>query len=159
MNEYFDAVTPLFKDNGGVIDKFIGDCVMGVFRGDDDSQNADYAFAAVKTGVQMIKALEGFNEGHATPLDIRVGVNSGMAIMGDIGAAAVRRDHTVIGDSVNLAARLESNAEDGTVLISQDTYDLVSDRVTATELDPIMVKGKSMPIHVFRADDFIDDGA
>jgi DNA-binding response OmpR family regulator len=159
MNEYFDAVTPLFKDNGGVIDKFIGDCVMGVFRGEDDMENADYAFAAVKTGVQMIKALKEFNEGHATPLDIRVGINSGVAIMGDIGAAAVRRDHTVIGDSVNLAARLESNAEDGTVLISEGTYDLVEDRIVATELDSIMVKGKSMPIHVFRAEDFIEDGA
>ena len=107
----------------------------------------------------MIKALKEFNEGHATPLDIRVGINSGVAIMGDIGAAAVRRDHTVIGDSVNLAARLESNAEDGTVLISEGTYDLVEDRIVATELDSIMVKGKSMPIHVFRAEDFIEDGA
>lgn len=153
LNEYFDAITPVVKENGGIIDKFIGDCVMAVFHGEDDSSKGDSAFGAVKTGVEMQKRLKAFNEGRENPIDMRVGINSGSAIMGDIGASAVRRDHTVIGDNVNIAARLESSAAAGTVLISQSTYDLIPDRIVATELEPIMVKGKSEPVHVFRAED------
>ncbi len=152
LNEYFDTMTPFFRENGGIIDKFIGDCIMAVFYGDDADADAESAFGAVKTGLQMTQGLAAFNEGREVPINIRVGINSGSVIMGDIGAAEVRRDHTVIGDNVNIASLLESSAEHGTVLISQSTYDLIPDRIEAVEGEPIPIKGKPEPIRVFRAD-------
>ncbi len=150
LNEYFDTMTPFFKENGGIIDKFIGDCIMAVFYGEDD---ADSALGAVKTGLLMTQGLPAFNEGRDVPINIRVGINSGEVIMGDIGAAAVRRDHTVIGDHVSIAERMESSAEHGTVYISQYTHDLISDRVVAVEGEPVAVKGKSEPVRAYRVDD------
>jgi CheY-like chemotaxis protein/class 3 adenylate cyclase len=153
LNDYFDTMTPFFKENGGIIDKFIGDCIMAVFYGDDDAANAESALGAVKTGLMMTQGLAEFNAGREVPIDIRVGINSGDVIMGDIGAAAVRRDHTVIGDHVNLAALMESSADHGTVFISQHTHDLISDRVVSVEREPVAVKGKSEPVRAYRVDD------
>jgi adenylate cyclase len=101
----------------------------------------------------MLHALRGFNEGREKQLNVRVGINAGDVIMGDIGSQLLRRDHTVIGDNVNVAARLEGAAEHGTVLISKSPYDLVGDAAVVTQLGPIQVKGKSEPISVYRVDD------
>jgi DNA-binding response OmpR family regulator len=155
LNEYFDTMTPFFKENGGIIDKFIGDCIMAVFYGEDDSDMADSAYGAVKTGIQMTQGLEEFNKGREVTINIRVGVHSGSVIMGDIGAAAVRRDHTVIGENVNIAALLESSAAHGTVLISQATHDLIPDRIRSEEQDPVVMAGRDEPIRVYRADDVL----
>ncbi|MBT3271463.1 response regulator [Candidatus Poribacteria bacterium] len=154
LNQYFDAMTPLFQNNHGVIDKFVGDCIMGLFHGeDDDHGREESAYRAVKTGLEMTRGLEEFNVGRDPKINVRVGINSGDVIMGDIGAQLLRRDYTVIGDHVNIAARLESAAEHGTVLISESTYELVRDSAVVTQLGPIEVKGKSEPISVYRVDD------
>jgi DNA-binding response OmpR family regulator len=153
LNEYFDAMTPLFQKNHGVIDKFVGDCIMALFFGEGDDERERSAYRAVLTGLEMTRTLQEFNEGRDHQINVRVGINSGDVIMGDIGSQALRRDYTVIGDNVNVAARLEGAAEHGTVLISESTYDLVRDSAVVTDLGPIQVKGKAEPINVYRVDD------
>jgi class 3 adenylate cyclase len=150
LNEYFDAMAPLFRENGGIIDKFIGDAIMAIFVGSDDEGHSHSAYNAVRTGLKMIQTLETFNAERGDTVNIRVGINSGPVIMGDIGSRFYRRDFTVIGDHVNIAARLESAAEHGTVLISESTYQLVDELVGAQRLGPIEVKGKSEPISVYK---------
>ena len=152
LNEYFDAMTPLFKEYGGAIDKFVGDAIMAVFIGNEKRTDAESALCAARTGLAMIETLAQFNEGREEKLNIRVGINSGNVIIGDIGAKLHRRDYTVIGDSVNIAARLESAAKHGTVLISEDTYDLIEHEIEAQMLGPIEVKGKSEPITVYQVE-------
>ncbi|MDF1701778.1 MAG: response regulator [Planctomycetota bacterium] len=147
LNEYFDAMAPLFKERGGNIDKLIGDAIMATFVADDDR---DAAAAAVDTGLAMLRTLASFNEGREEPVRIRVGINSGEVIMGDIGSRLYRRDYTAIGDAVNVAARLESAAEHDSVLISAATYALVADRFDVEARGPIQVKGKSASITVYR---------
>ena len=153
LNAYFDAMTPLFKEHGGIIDKFVGDAIMAVFTGDGKRSDADAALGAVRTGMAMIKTLNDFNASRDEQLNVRVGINSGNVIIGDIGAKLHRRDYTVIGDHVNVAARLESAAARGTVLISEDTYDLIEEWVAAKMLGPIEVKGKSDPIEVYQVEE------
>lgn len=152
LNEYFDAMTPLFKEYGGVIDKFVGDAIMAIFISNDRHSDAESALNAARTGLAMIETLATFNQGREEVLNIRVGINSGHVIIGDIGAKLHHRDYTVIGDTVNIAARLESAAEHGTVLISEDTYDLIKDEIEAHMLGPIEMKGKSKPITVYQVE-------
>ncbi len=150
LNGYFDEMAPVFKRNGGVIDKFIGDAIMSVFVHEPGGDPGRAACNAVATGLEMLSRLERLNAGKEEAIQIRVGINSGDVVMGDIGSRALRRDYTVIGDAVNVAARLESAAEHGTVLISQSTYELVRGEYDAQPLGPIHVKGKAKKIHVFR---------
>ena len=113
LNEYFDAMTQLFKEYGGVIDKFVGDAIMAIFISNDRHSDAESALNAARKGLAMIETLATFNQGREDMLNIRVGINSGHVIIGDIGAKLHHRDYTVIGDPVNIAARLESAAEHG----------------------------------------------
>ena len=83
------------------------------------------AYNAIRSGIEMIEALRIYNSHHLlqdNQISMRIGINSGDVIMGDIGSVHYRRDYTVIGDNVNIAARLESNAEANSVLISNETY-------------------------------------
>jgi adenylate cyclase len=149
LNSYFDAMAPLFREHGGVIDKLIGDAIMATFVGEGPDGPADAAVRAVTTGLAMLDAIARFNEDRAEPLQVRIGINSGDVVMGDIGSRHHRRDYTAIGDHVNVAARLESRARPGTVLISASTYDRVKDRFEAERVGPIQVKGKTAPITVY----------
>ena len=101
------------------------------------------------TGLAMLGALGRFNEGRAEPLQVRVGVNTGDVVMGDIGSRLHRRDFTAIGDPVNVAARLESAARPGTVLVSASTHDRVADAFACRRVGPIQVKGKREPLVVY----------
>ena len=151
LNEYFDTMAPIFKRNGGVIDKYVGDAIMALFVGEDGEQSdRDAAYNAIRTGVEMLEALESFNRDLPDPVNIRIGINSGDVVMGDIGSRLYRRDYTVIGDNVNIAARLETSAEHGSIFASKATYDLVSDRVEARDVGPVTVKGKREPIAVYQ---------
>ena len=150
LNGYFDEMAPIFKARSGIIDKFIGDAIMALFVGDDDEDRRRPAQNAVATGLEMLETLERFNAGREEPLAIRVGINSGNVVMGDIGSRLLRRDYTVIGDSVNVAARLESAAAHGTVLVSASTHELVREAFEVEPLGPIHVKGKQDALDVYR---------
>jgi class 3 adenylate cyclase len=152
LNDYFDLVVPIFHKNGGIIDKFIGDAIMALFVGEDEEGHVESAYSAVLTGLLMIQTLGEFNKERPHTISIRVGINSGPVNMGDIGSRHHRRDYTAIGDHVNIAARLESVADQNSVLISESTNQLIDGMVRVQPVGPIKVKGKSKSISVYNVD-------
>jgi adenylate cyclase len=151
LNEYFTDMVKCVDDTGGVVDKFIGDAVMAhwgaLFSRGNDTENA------INAGIMMRNALIEFNKrttsksGKRKPIAMfGCGINTGPVISGQIGSET-RLDYTVIGDTVNLASRVESlNKPFGTdVLITTDAYDRVRDIFNVVEMPAIKVKGKSEP--------------
>ncbi|MEI6714477.1 MAG: adenylate/guanylate cyclase domain-containing protein [Verrucomicrobiota bacterium] len=134
LNYYFHVMGRIIHKHGGTLDKFIGDAVM-VFFGDPQTRGVkEDAIAAVRMAIEMNQATR--------PLDlqIRIGLNSGPALVGNFGTEQ-HMNYTVIGQAVNIASRLENKAEPGRILISQATYDLVKDDFWCEERGPIQVKG------------------
>jgi adenylate cyclase len=152
LNEYFSRMVEVVFAHRGTVDKFVGDMVMALFGAPlDDPDHADHAVGAA---VDMVKALEVLNarwaqEGRPT-LGIGIGVNSGEMIAGNIGSASIR-SYTVIGDAVNLGARLESlNKEHGTtIIVSAATVALLKAPPPLRPLGSVVVKGKSVPVEIF----------
>lgn len=150
LNSYLNLTTNSIFDNGGTLDKFIGDATMAVFNAPFDLD--DYVFRAVKTAKAIVdggNAIESqFLEKYGKSVSFGVGVNCGPAVVGNIGCD-FRMDYTAIGDTVNTAARLESNAKRGQVLISEYVYEKVKDRITVEEIGEIPLKGKSKGVFVY----------
>ena len=150
LNSYLELTTNSIFKNGGTLDKFIGDATMAVFNAPFDLD--DYIFKAVKTALDIVAggdAIESkFLEKYGRSVGFGVGVNCGRAVVGNIGCS-FRMDYTAIGDTVNTAARLEANAKRGQVLISQEVYDQVKDRVNAEPIGAIPLKGKSKEVFVY----------
>ncbi len=144
LNASFDALCVVIKDLGGDIDKFIGDAIMAVFE-DRPEFDEPHALRAARAAWGMQRALDDFNADKETPLVMRVGVNSGPIVRGDIGSKFVRRDYTCIGDTVNRAQRHESKAPLGGVLLSAANYALVKDFVDVEEMGGIQLKGITEP--------------
>ena len=116
LNNYFDVMVEILIENGAAIDKFIGDAIMALFT---DRELG--ALKAVHAGLTMIQNLDRVRKASGVDVHMRIGINSGHVIIGDIGIELYRRDFTVIGDNVNTAQRLESNAgRDG--VFSQRQY-------------------------------------
>jgi class 3 adenylate cyclase/FixJ family two-component response regulator len=117
LNDYFDIIVKEIIAQGGYIDKFIGDAVMAVFRGEYHLDRAIDASLAVRS---KIKSLPTLNEYSGYTPEVSIGVNSGEMISGNIGSVTLRRlDYTVIGDAVNTAQRLQSAAEPGQIIINE----------------------------------------
>jgi len=156
LNEYLELCSNAIFNNNGTLDKFIGDATMAIFNAPLSLE--DHEFYAVKTAWEMkVKGEELAEELYARyTKDIRfgIGINTGDAIVGNIGSKS-RMDYTAIGDAVNVSARLESNAKPGQILISEATYEKVKERILATSLGLIAVKGKQMEINVFQVDGII----
>ncbi|MBI3600379.1 MAG: zinc-ribbon domain-containing protein [Nitrospinae bacterium] len=154
LNEYFSEMTKIIFENEGTLDKFIGDAIMASFG--TPIFNPHSAQNAVKAGICMLKKLEELQkkwESEGRPsFKIRIGINTGDVVAGNIGSPD-RMDYTVIGDNVNLASRLESNAKPMTVLISDSTYIKIKDMATVNPREPIMVKGKSKPVQTYEVTD------
>jgi adenylate cyclase len=156
LNEYFAVMAEIVQQHQGVLDKYIGDAVMAVFgaptSGVDDADNA------VTAATQMICRLRQLNLRRANrgamPLEIGIGLASGELVAGPIGSAK-RMDYTVIGDSVNLASRLESaNKQYGTgILISGATVERLASSVRMRRIDLIRVKGKENPTEIYEVVD------
>jgi len=152
LNEYFTRMVDIVFANKGTLDKFVGDMVMALFGAPLD--NPDHAQHAVDAALEMIRALNRLNEKWAAEgrpaLDIGIGISTGPMIAGNIGSEAIM-SYTVIGDSVNLGARLESlNKEYGTrIIISQATRDALPDRYFVRPLGDVLVKGKTRPVAIF----------
>ncbi len=150
INVYLSVQTEIILRNGGMLDKFVGDCVMAVFGA--PISKPDDSFRAVKSALEIQRSIRELNQarkmaGEKT-VTIGIGINTGDVVSGNMGSAQ-KMDYTVIGDSVNLAARLESIAEGGSILISADTYQEVKDHVLAEKLSPLAVKGKKDKVLVY----------
>lgn len=150
LNEYFTRVTDVIFDFGGTLDKYLGDAVMAVF-GAPISKGNDAAHC-VNSAIQIQRLLIELNRDAAIrkwpELRVGIGINTGIVTAGNIGSPR-RIDYTVIGDTVNTASRLMSNAAGGQILISQSTAEELGDGFDLQRLPPLMVKGRSEPVQVF----------
>ena len=152
LNEYFTAMVEIVFRHRGTLDKFVGDMVMALFSAPLDDR--DHAEHAVETAVEMVQVLGQLNRTWAAEgkpvLDIGIGINSGDMIAGNIGSSAVM-SYTVIGDNVNLAARLESLNKDFAtrIIISDATRRRLVAPYPLRPLGDVVVKGKSTPVAIF----------
>jgi len=151
LNDFFTRMIDIVTKHQGMVDKLMGDSVMALFGapltlGDEPMQ-------AVRCALEMQLSVESFNDERKNlgqpPLQMGIGINTGLVVAGNIGSA-MRMEYTVIGDNVNIAARLQGMAQQGEILISEATYDKVSAHVSVCKLDTIALKGKSRQIDVFR---------
>jgi len=157
LNEYFEIMVECIQKEGGMLDKFIGDAIMAAFgipMGHDDDEDR-----AVRAAVAMIRSLGAWNltrvnEGKK-PVNIGIGLNTDVVVSGNIGSKK-RMDFTIIGDGVNLAARLESACKQyaARVLISEFTYKKLRGTYRTREIDMVVVKGKTRPVAVYEILDY-----
>ena len=158
LTQYLTEMSKIAIRWGGTIDKFIGDAIL-VFFGDPESRgNKEDAMACVSMAMEMLEKLELLREawrerGLARSLNARMGIHSGVCTVGNFGSED-RLDYTVIGNGVNLAARLETNSESNKILISEDTYLLVKEEIKCIKKQEISVKGVSYPIQTYEVSGF-----
>ena len=151
INDYLDRMTKIVQKNGGTVDKYMGDCIMAFWNAPLDCEN--HAEMAVKTSIECAEETEKmkaeFKAKGLPDINIGSGVNTGECIVGNMGSST-RFDYSVIGDAVNLAARLEAqtrNYPGCTTLYSQYTKDQID--IPSKELDKIKVKGKEELITIY----------
>jgi adenylate cyclase len=160
LNEYFSEMSQIALEHGATIDKFIGDAML-MFFGDPDTKGVEEdAKACVRMAVAMQRRMVELEaiwraRGYQHPFRMRIGINTGFCNVGNFGSEA-RMDYTIIGGEVNLAARLESQAEPGGILLSYETYALVRDMVEAEEQPSIEAKGIRREIRPFALRNFLD---
>jgi adenylate cyclase len=152
LNEYLSVMTDIVIEYGGYLDKYEGDAVVAVFGVPvDQTDHAERAcFASLDMQRMLVKLRKKWLAEKRPLLEARIGLNTGAMIAGNIGGKR-RFDYTVIGDSVNLASRLEgANKMYGTnIMISEETHGLVKDKIIARELDFLRVQGKTRPVRVY----------
>lgn len=152
LNEYLGEMTKIIFENKGTLDKYIGDAVMAFWGAPIpfDNHASLACSSALKMQARLAEMRKKWETEGQTVIDIRMGINSGDMIVGNMGGKE-RFDYTVMGDNVNLASRLEgANKEYGTrIMISEMTHDIIKDEFFTRELDVIVVKGKTQPIRVF----------
>ncbi len=145
LNEYLSLTTRSIFDNGGTLDKFVGDATMAVFNAPFDLD--DYVFRAVCTAWDMMAGADAiadqFEKRFGKRVAFGIGIHCGEAVVGNIGCD-FRMDYTAIGDTVNTAARLESSADRGQILISEEVYEAVRDRIEAAPIGEIPLDRKSV---------------
>ena len=151
LNEYFSAMMDIIFKYNGTLDKIVGDELMVVYGAplekEDDSDRA------IKTSIEMMQRLKKLNKDRKAQnlkeIDIGIGVNTGEVVSGNIGSET-QMDYTVIGDTVNLGARLCSAAKPYEIIISEGTARESKEKFNFEKLEPIMVKGKEKPINIFK---------
>jgi adenylate cyclase len=155
LNQYLTRMVECVNETGGVVDKFIGDAIMGVWGAPVSAGSPDKdALNCVRAALLMRKSLREYNKTRGTParplLRIGCGINTGDVVAGQIGSSR-RMEYTVIGDAVNLASRTESlNKPLHTdILITENTWTLIKDSIIAEEMPPVTVKGKEKPVRLF----------
>jgi len=137
LNNYFDVMVKEIISQKGIVDKFIGDCIMAVFKGEYHLDRAIEACLAIRNNINALPA-----ENNFTP-KVSIGINSGEMISGNIGSATLKRlDYTVIGDTVNTAQRLQSAASKGEIVINEAAYEKVKQSFQCEKIGPVSLKNK-----------------
>jgi adenylate cyclase len=159
LNEYFTEMVTIIIDEGGVVDKYIGDAIMAVFGA--PVPGADDALHAVRAAVRMRAALETLNkrmEERGKPqFKTGIGIHTGTVVAGNIGSES-RMEYTVIGDTVNLASRLEGKTKELGVglVISEDTKERLEGKLVVRRLSEIHVKGREKPVVVYEVTGMVE---
>ena len=150
LNEYFEIMVDVIFAHQGTLDKFVGDEVIALFGAPVALPNAE--LCAIECALEMMRVLKDWNRLRVTEgldeVQIGIGINTGEVVTGAIGSSRALQ-YTAIGDAVNTAARLCSNAKAGQLLVSEGTYAKVMDRVAAIRLPPLKVKGKEKELNVY----------
>lgn len=149
LNKYLSVLIERVLANEGMINKFAGDNIMAVWNAPQDQ--SDHALLAVKAAIEGQQAMESMPQDESQPkVQFGIGINTGPAVAGNVGSEG-RTEYTIIGDAVNIASRLCSNAPGGQVWIGPHTYEVVKNEVEVEALEPQKFKGKAEPVPVYRA--------
>ncbi|MCP4540904.1 MAG: AAA family ATPase [Chloroflexi bacterium] len=147
MNACFERLVPIVRKYGGTVDKFIGDEIMALFGAPIVHENDPER--ALRAALEMMDVLVEFNTERSTNLGLHFGINTGLVIAGGLGTRE-RQEYSVMGDAVNLAARLEGASDRGEIFVGTDTHRLTAPLFEFETLEPIRVKGKAEPVSVYR---------
>jgi class 3 adenylate cyclase len=146
LNKYFDLIVTEITQYGGYVDKFMGDAVMAVFKGDLHADNA------VEASLAVLRQITNIQEASVSfQPNVSIGINSGEMVSGNIGSVSLKRlDYTVIGDIVNTAQRIQSHANPGEVLVGENTYERIQQTFVCQRKEDAVVKNKHKPIKIFQ---------
>ena len=150
LNEYLGEMSKIADAFGATVNQFVGDGIMIFFGAPEATSDSDHALRAVRMSLTMQQRMselgeKWFAEGIQTPFRIRIGINTGMASVGDFGSEG-RTTYSAIGNQTNLTARIQDHCEPGKVLISHTTWALVKDEIACEDRGEITVKGIHYPM-------------
>jgi class 3 adenylate cyclase len=153
LNEYLSEMATIADAFGATVNQFIGDGIMIFFGAPEATRDEDHALRAVEMADAMQRRMgelreKWFQEGIQEPFQIRIGINTGVASVGDFGSAG-RITYSAIGNQTNLTARIQAACAPGKILVSHTTWALVKDRITSNERGEIQVKGLHYPVRVY----------
>ncbi len=148
MNDWFEMMEYIVTVQQGTIDKFVGDCVMALFGCPQHAPDAPKR--AVRAAIDMRRSLYNFNveKRLSVPMDLHIGINTGAVVGGMVGGLK-KREFTVMGDTVNVASRLEDLSEEGQILVGAQTYEETRDEFEYRTIGPVAISGKSKEITVY----------
>jgi len=147
LNEYFDIMARSIIEENGIVDKFMGDAVLAVFKGENHLERAINSCLNIKEKISNKPEIEG--RMNFKP-NVSIGINTGEMISGNIGSSTLKRlDYTVIGDTVNTAARLQSSAKEGQIFIAENSYQIIKDTFNCEPIGLMEMKNKKVPLMVY----------
>lgn len=150
LNDYFSTMVPIIFKHDGVLDKFVGDELMAVFRDRPYGERAPYR--AIQAAVEMIDTLEKMKISRGddySKLEVGIGINTGMVVIGNVGSEN-RKDYTAIGDTVNVAARFEQIASGQEIIVGEETYRICKEKVPMKETGEIILKNRNAPVRGYK---------
>ncbi|MBN2289046.1 MAG: adenylate/guanylate cyclase domain-containing protein, partial [Candidatus Glassbacteria bacterium] len=157
IDNVFKVLTAEIIRYGGMVDKYIGDCIMALFgakkASEDDAERAIRAALGMLERMSQVNTILAENE---IELGCRIGINTGLVVAGELGGED-KKDFTVMGDTVNTASRIETAAAVNTIMVSENTRAAAGDFFNYESLEPIQVKGKSKPLNVYRVHGVLKD--
>ncbi len=156
LNTYHELVVETVQANKGTIDKFIGDAVMALYN--TPLEQGDHPLRAVRSAYQIQQVLGEFHQNFEPKfrMNINFGIHTGMAVVGNVGTTQIM-NFTAVGDTVNVAARLQANSHGGRILISESTYQCIRAHVNVKPLGLTTFKGRNEPVHTYEVIALNDD--
>ncbi len=147
INACFHKMVPIIQEHGGQVDKFIGDEIMALFGA--VKANEDDARRAINAAIEMLSAIEDFSRANSVSWNMHIGINTGLVVTGMVGATS-KKEFSVIGDTVNVAARLTGRAQSGEILVGEKTFMLTRNYFDYEPVRGVPLKGKSAPVNVYK---------